>query len=107
MPDLAEPPRYYFQTSQTDSIYGGTMMGWRTIIVTFDPVSAEKYAWAFEHAQLSELGDDVSELVSTVARIMTVEELVAEGGEEALVAAEHATAAQYELRLSEWQAAQL
>jgi hypothetical protein len=99
MTDL--PTRYYVQRAQTNSIYGRPG-GWETVILTFDPVEAKQYAHSFERAVLFEEGENVSELVSTVARIMTADELRADGGAEAVAAAEAATRIQYEKKLAEW-----
>jgi hypothetical protein len=99
------PPRFYVQRSQTDSTFGPPQ-GWETVIVTFDRDTAEAYVESFERAMLFEQGTDVSELVSTIARVVTRAELLAEGGEEALAAAEAATRVQYEQRLNEWRDSQ-
>ena len=94
------PERFYVQRSQSDSTYGPPR-GWETILVLFDRESADRYVQDFERATLFEDGLNVSELVSTVARVVTPEDLLAEGGSDALAAAEAATRVQYEQRMAE------
>lgn len=94
------PTRYYVQRSQTDSIYGPPS-GWQTAVVTFDRETADRYAESFERAALFEEGENVSEMVSTVARVVTAEELLAESGN-ALAAAEAATTKQLWQLLGKW-----
>lgn len=95
------PTRYYVQRSQSDSTYGPPR-GWETILVTFDPETAQTYADSFEQATVFEEGENISELISTVARVITADELVAEGGQNALIAAEAATRIQFWEKLAEW-----
>jgi len=94
------PTRYYVQTSQTDSTYGPPQ-GWETKIVTFDRETADAYAESFERAMLFEEGENVSEMVSTWARVMTADELRAES-EEALYTAEAQTRIQFWQELEKW-----
>ena len=94
------PQRYYVQRSQTDSTYGPPR-GWETTIVTFDRETAQSYAESFENAVLFEDGVNVSEVVSTWARVVTADELRAES-EEALIQAEMATRRQFWQELARW-----
>lgn len=99
-PMVPLPQRYYVQRSQTDSTYGPPQ-GWQTTIVTFDRETAEAYAKGFEDAVLFENGMNVSEMVSTWARVVTADELRAES-EEALMRAETETRVQLWQKLAEW-----
>jgi hypothetical protein len=95
------PTRYYVQRSQTESAIEGLPSGWQTIIVTFDRASAEQYAEQFERTTVWEQGVDVTDKVKIVARVMTAEELGAEGGD-ALLRAEIETRIQFWQRLAVW-----
>jgi hypothetical protein len=97
---VALPTRYYVQTSQTDSTFGPPQ-GWRTIIVTLDRSIAERYAVSFERSVLFEDGEDVSELVATVARVMTEHEL-RDVSDEALAQAEIETRVQFQQIVEAW-----
>lgn len=94
------PTRHYVQRSPSDSTYGPAR-GWETVIVTFDLDEAEAYAVSFQHAAIFEEGDNVSEFVSTIARVVTSQEL-ADEGVEAIVAAENETRVQLWTKLAEW-----
>lgn len=94
------PTRYYVQRSQTDSTYGPPR-GWETVIVSFARETANAYAEGFERAVLFEDAENVSEVVSTVARVVTADELRAEG-EDALASAEMQTRIQFWQELEKW-----
>lgn len=97
---VALPTRYYVQTSHTGSTYGDPQ-GWMAQQVTFDRESAERLASALERAAVWEDGVNVTDRISTIARVVTAEELRSES-EDALVIAEMQTRPQFWLRLEEW-----
>lgn len=77
----AIPSIYFVQWSQTDSTFGPPR-GWTTAIVTFDRQFAEEFANAFERTQLFENNTDVSELVSSVTRVRSEDQLLEMGADE-------------------------
>ena len=71
---------YYVQTSLVDDFFGSGR-GWKTVKMSFDRGTAERYAESVENAVVFDHGDDGSKLVSTVARVITAESLRAEADE--------------------------
>jgi hypothetical protein len=71
------PTLYYVQTSRTDSFFGLDRR-WETVTATFDRATAEQYAESLERAVVFDQSEDISKLVSTVARVVTAESLRAE-----------------------------
>jgi hypothetical protein len=96
------PTRYYVQQLQSDSTYGPPR-GWETVMVTFDRDEANVHAESFELAAVFEEGENISELIPAVARVVTEDELRAEG-EDALASAEMQTRIQLWQKLAEWAA---
>jgi hypothetical protein len=91
------PTRYYVQISRSDD-----EGNWKTEVVTFDPATAEQYADSFERAVVITEGEDISEAVATIARVITAEDLLTAEGEDALMAAEMQTRVQFWEKLAEW-----
>jgi hypothetical protein len=101
---VALPTRYYVQRVQSHTTLDFPLLtqGWMTMIVTFDRAIAEQYREGFESAHLFEQGEDVSDRTVTIARVITAEELLTEGGEQALAEAEVATRIQLWQELEKW-----
>jgi hypothetical protein len=68
---------YYVQTSLVDDFFGSGR-SWKTVKMSFDRGTAERYAESVENTVVFDHGDDGSKLVSTVARVITAESLRAE-----------------------------
>jgi hypothetical protein len=95
---MAELPiRYYVQISRSDD-----EGNWKTEVVTFDPATAQQYADSFERAVVITEGEDISEAVATIARVITADDLLTAEGEDALMAAEMQTRVQFWEKLAEW-----
>lgn len=94
------PTRFYVQTSVTGSTYGDPR-GWMAQQVAFDRESAEQWARNFERSSVWEDGVDVTDRISTIARVVSAEELRAES-EDALITAEMQTRIQFWQELAKW-----
>ena len=77
--------RFFVQTSETND------EGWRTVRVFRDRETAERQAGSFERSDRWLDGERVTERSVLVARVISEEELLAEGGPEALRSALDAT----------------
>lgn len=77
--------RFFVQTSETND------EGWRTVRVFRDRETAERQAGSFERSDRWLDGERASERSVLVARVISEEELLAEGGPEALRSALDAT----------------